>query len=86
MNRQLRRRFWFEAVLGVLSTALLALTFFIPDWIEGVFRVHPDQHSGSLEGAIVATLLILTIALGVLARRDWRRFRTPCPARGEVLV
>jgi hypothetical protein len=50
MNRQLRRRFWFEVVLGVLSTAPLGLTVFIPDWIEGAFESIPtstvDRSSG----------------------------------------
>jgi hypothetical protein len=66
-------RFWFEAVLSITSAFLLVLTYFVPDWIEAVFRIDPDRHSGSLEWALAGVLLIIAVAAGVLARIEWRR-------------
>ena len=72
MNRRPSRAFWIETGLAALSAFLFVLTLFVPDWIEAVFRVDPDQHSGSLEVAIVAALAVSTLASSVLARREWR--------------
>jgi hypothetical protein len=48
------------------------LTFAWRDWIEAIFRVDPDRHSGALEWAIVAVLLAafatLTVHVQVLRR------------------
>jgi len=77
MSRQPRQRFWVEAGLGALSASLLVLTIFSPDWIEAVFGVDPDRHSGSLERLIVGALLVTTVVASMLARREWRR---PTPA------
>jgi hypothetical protein len=73
MRQWSRRRFWFEAGLGAMSAILFALTLMVPDWIEAVLRVDPDQHSGSLEWAIVAVLAVTTVLSSLLARREWRR-------------
>lgn len=73
MRRWPRRRFWVEAAVGVLSTFLFVLTMFIPDWIEALFGVDPDQRSGSLEWVIAAGLVVMTLVWGLLARREWRR-------------
>jgi hypothetical protein len=73
MRRSPRRRFWFEAGLGALSAVLFVLTLFVPDWIEAVFRVDPDQHSGSLEWGIVVVLAVMSVGSGLLARGEWRR-------------
>lgn len=73
MRRWPRRRFWFEAGLGALSALLFVLTLFVPDWIEAVFRVDPDQHSGSLEWGIVVVLAVMSVGSGLLARGEWRR-------------
>lgn len=52
--------------------ALLALlTAAKPDWIEAVFGVDPDNHSGEAEWLVVAALA----AVAVLARIEWRRLR-----------
>ena len=72
MNRRPSRVLWIETGLAALSAFLFVLTLFVPDWIEAVFRVDPDQHSGSLEVAIVAALAVLTVASSMLARREWR--------------
>jgi hypothetical protein len=71
--RQPRRRFTIEAGFGALSAILFVLTLIVPDWIEAVFRVDPDQHSGSLEWVIVAVLMVTTVVSSLFARREWRR-------------
>jgi DMSO/TMAO reductase YedYZ heme-binding membrane subunit len=72
MSLQLRVRFWTEAALAALSGVLFVMTIFWKDWIEAVFGVDPDRHSGSLEWAIVAVLLVVTLLFGLLARAEWR--------------
>ena len=73
MRRGVRVRFWLEAAMGAVSAGLLALTFVWRDWIEAIFGVDPDHGSGSLEWLIAGALLLITIALGVIARAEWRR-------------
>jgi hypothetical protein len=73
MNRRPSRWFWIETGLAALSAVLLVLTLAVPDWIEAVFHVDPDRHSGSLEAAIVAAFAATTVVSSVLARREWRR-------------
>jgi hypothetical protein len=45
------------------------------DWIETVFGIDPDNHSGALEWLIIGGLLIVTITLFTLASYEWRRAR-----------
>jgi hypothetical protein len=73
MPHGLRRRFWLESVLGSITGCLAAVTLFWHDWVEAVFRVDPDQGSGSAEWLIVAALLAVTIILVAAARLEWRR-------------
>jgi hypothetical protein len=73
---EVRARFWLEAILSVLTTGLFVLTLVSRDWIERVFHVEPDGGSGALEWLIVAVLLVVSIALIVAARTEWRRART----------
>jgi hypothetical protein len=70
---RLRVRFLLEAGFGGAAAALGVLTLFWRDWIEAIFGVDPDNHSGSLEWLVVAVLLIIAASLGALARADWRR-------------
>lgn len=81
--RTLRIRFWLEACLGVLSAALLLLTLLVPDWIEAVFGIEPDEGTGSLEWAIVGALLVATVAASALARLEWRRRLSAGPSHGS---
>jgi hypothetical protein len=67
-----RTRFWIEAVLAVTTGFLAVLTAVWRDWIEEVFRVDPDRHSGSLEWLIVAALAVATCTLIAVARAEWR--------------
>jgi hypothetical protein len=73
---EVRARFWLEAILSVLTTGLFVLTLVSRDWIERIFHVEPDGGSGALEWLIVAVLLVVSIALIVAARTEWRRART----------
>jgi hypothetical protein len=73
MPEQLRRRYWVEAGMALVSSVVLLVTVLWQDWIEIVFRVDPDQSSGSLEWLIVLVSLAITITAVALARREWRR-------------
>lgn len=73
MNHVIRRRFWLEVGLAVLTACLFVLTLISRAWIEELFGVDPDSGSGALEWAIVVALAVATVALTVLARVEWRR-------------
>jgi hypothetical protein len=64
--------FRIEAAFAVATGLLAVLTAFWPDWIEVASGWDPDQRSGSLEWAIVAVLLVVSLSLAVLARRELR--------------
>jgi len=68
-----RLRFLLEAGFGGAAAALGVLTLFWRDWIEAIFGVDPDHHSGSLEWIVVVVLFIIALSLGGLALADWRR-------------
>jgi hypothetical protein len=70
---QLRARFWIEAGLALASFIFAVLTIVWRDWIEIVFRVDPDHHSGSLEWGIVLVAAAVTIAFAAAARVEWRK-------------
>jgi hypothetical protein len=65
-------RFWLRTALAGLSGFLFALTLVWPDWIEEVFGVDPDRHSGALEWGLVFALLVTTLAFAAAARAEWR--------------
>ncbi len=73
MTNGLRRRFWPEAGLSLITGVLFLLTLVRRDWIEALFVIDPDSHNGSLEYMIVGGLLVVTIALVALASYEWRR-------------
>jgi hypothetical protein len=73
MKKKLGIPFWSETILGSIAAFLAVLTLAWPDWIEGVFGVDPDHHSGSLEWAIAAGFFVAAIVCAALARREWRR-------------
>jgi DMSO/TMAO reductase YedYZ heme-binding membrane subunit len=75
MPHGLRRRFWLESILGSITGVITVVTLFWHDWIEAFFGVDPDKGNGSAEWLVVLTLLILTAALTVRARFEWRRAR-----------
>jgi hypothetical protein len=75
MRNPLRRRFWLETGMAIVTGIVFVITLLWRDWIEIVFGVDPDQGNGTLEWLIVGTLLIVTITLLALASYEWRRTR-----------
>jgi len=63
------------AGLACASALLLLMTLVWRDWIEIVFRVDPDQGSGSAEWLIVAASTVSTAVFSVCARIEWRHMR-----------
>ena len=76
MRDGLRRRFWPELSLGLVTALLTVVTLVRRDWIEALFRIDPDQGSGSLEWLLIAGLAVVTVALFSLATYEWRRAST----------
>ena len=76
VGRGLSRRFWVEAGLGLAGTVFAVLTLAWRDWIEIVFKVDPDHHSGSLEWIIVAVAVAVTVITFAAARIEWRKAAT----------
>lgn len=76
MRNVLRRRFWLETGMAIVTSILFVITLVQRAWIEVVFNVDPDNRSGSLEWLIVGALLVVTITLFTLASYEWRRART----------
>lgn len=72
MLREGSRRVKIETVLASAAGLLGVVTLFWHDWIE-VTGWDPDHHSGSAEWVVAAVLLVIALALGGLARRDYRR-------------
>lgn len=73
MKSTIRARFWLEIALASLSLFLAVMTVFWRDWVEALTGFDPDRHSGSVEWAIVAGLVLLCLAAGIFARVEWRR-------------
>ena len=73
MRNALRRRFWLEAAMVIVTSILFVITLVQRDWIEIVFGVDPDNRNGALEWLIVGALLVVTITLFTLASYEWRR-------------
>jgi hypothetical protein len=72
-RRDRRVLFGLETALACGAFALAVVTAIWRDWIEIVFGVDPDQHSGSLEWLIVVVCLAIAATCGVAARVQWRR-------------
>jgi hypothetical protein len=75
MRNALRRRFWLETGIAIITGILFLITLIRNDWIELVFRVDPDNNNGTFEWLIVGALLLVTITLFILASYEWRRAR-----------
>jgi hypothetical protein len=61
-----------EIAIALFAGALGVLTIFWHDWIEALTGWDPDHHNSAFEWVIVAVLLAVAAAAGVLARRDWK--------------
>ena len=75
MRNALRRRFWLETTMAIVTGIVFVITLVRNDWIEIVFGVDPDGNNGSLEKLIVVVLLVVTITLFALASYEWRKAR-----------
>ena len=64
-----------EALLALIAGSLGFLTMLVPDWIEAVTGWSPDHGNGSLETVLVWLPIAAAIALVLLSRRSWRRYR-----------
>jgi hypothetical protein len=84
MKGAMRLRFWLEIVMATVTGILFLITLIVRDWIEIVFNVSLDNYSGSAEWMIVGVLLVMTIALSVLARYEWRRAQSTISTPGSV--
>jgi hypothetical protein len=77
MRRRLPARFWFEAVTGVVGLILLAVTMVSREWIEAFTGWDPDHGSGVAELAVAVTLLGISAASLLGARRLYVRAAAP---------
>jgi len=75
MRNALRRRFWLETAMAIITGVLFVITLIRNDWIEIVFGVDPDNNNGTFEWLIVGALLLVTITLFILVSYEWRRAR-----------
>jgi len=65
--KPLKVRVWLETALALFAGTLGILTIFWHDWVEALTGWDPDHNNGAFEWLIVAVLLALSAALGVLA-------------------
>jgi hypothetical protein len=72
MNVQ-KLRFVGPTALACICAALAVLTGIWPEWIEGVFGVDPDQHSGWFEWLIVLGFAMVASMSALVARFEWGR-------------
>ena len=61
MNRHTIVRARLETLLAILTAFLFVLSLVTRDWIEVIFRVDPDRHSGSLEWTLVAACGVVAV-------------------------
>jgi hypothetical protein len=71
-----RKRLWVECAASGIAFAVALATLAWPDWIEILFGIDPDVHSGTLEAAIALTAGVAAIIIGLVARAEWRRDKT----------
>jgi len=70
--RHSKARVQLEAAVALCAGILGILTVFWRDWIEVLTGWDPDQHNGTAEWVVVAGLLAVAVAMGLVARRHWR--------------
>jgi DMSO/TMAO reductase YedYZ heme-binding membrane subunit len=75
MDSNVRARFWLECALASVCGLLAVVTLVWRDWIEVRTGLDPDHHSGALEWAILAVLLVQFVVITGAARVEWRRAR-----------
>jgi hypothetical protein len=68
----LRRRFWVESALAVVTGVVALMTILQRDWLE-IFGIEPDAGDGSVELLITLALAVVTVLFAAAASVDWRR-------------
>jgi hypothetical protein len=77
-GQPVRRRFWVELVLAVVTGGLFVVTLFWHEWLEA-FGFDPDHGSGAAEWLIVGTLLLACAITSVISTLEWRRTQAAPP-------
>ena len=75
MTARRLNRIRIESAIALLATFLGLLTLVWTDWIEVVFRVDPDGHSGAAEAGVVLGLFAVALLLGSVAGFERHRAR-----------
>lgn len=70
-----RVRLALEIAMGALAGVLALVTLVTRDWIEAIFGVDPDAGSGAVEWLLVAALVVVAAACGLIARAEARRYQ-----------
>lgn len=73
MKRQVRWFFWLETGIASLTGVFCVMALLWRDWAEVLLRIDPDQGSGAFEWMVVGALLLVTLGVCALARREWHR-------------
>ena len=72
----MRTKVWLEGALAVGTGLLAVVTLINAEWIEWLTGKDPDGGSGTLEWGLVLVLALASVAAGVVARRDYRRWHS----------
>ena len=72
MKHPLPSIFWVETLFAFVTALLALITLLRKDWIEQIFHVDPDLHSGSSEWQLIIGLCMVATLLAALALRNWR--------------
>jgi hypothetical protein len=75
MKLRLRTIFWIEAMIAFFSALLTVATIEWGDWIERIFDIDADHHSGSIEWQWVIALSFSAALFAALARREYHGVR-----------
>ena len=62
-----------ENIIAIVLAIAAILTAIWPSWIELVFRVDPDQGSGTLEWGLVGLFAAVAVTAALMARRAPRQ-------------
>ena len=66
---------WVRAGVAAVSVGLCVATLVQREWIELVFRVHPDGGHGSLEWLVVVATAAASALFAALTAIEWCRLR-----------
>jgi hypothetical protein len=84
MQYSLRSTLLGKTVVASVAAALAVVTALWHDWIEQVFGLDPDHHSGAIEWELAVALLLAALLFATSARREW--YRASATTSGEARV